>query len=139
MAKIVDFSWVPSSGALSYTISGNTYPYSTQADSISRVSDSRYATALTPLDTTLTFTAAVTDIVAIEYRWDFGNGKIGYGATVTQKFLTASAQRRIKLTVTDDKGKKYSRSKLLNLSYAVEAPLMTTTTLQTSLLLKTRG
>lgn len=137
----VDFSWTPTSGVLTYTIGGTTYPYSTQADNISRPSDTRYVASTTPLNTALTFTAAISagaDVIT-EYKWDFGDGSIGYGQSIQHTYRTAVEQRAVKLTATDARGRRYVRSKKLNLTFVALTALTTNTSRLTSITLQTRG
>jgi hypothetical protein len=123
MAKLAtDFDWTPKSVPLSYTIGGNTYPPSTQADSVSRASDARYLSYTTPTNTLLTFTASVVlppNVFIAEYRWDFGDGTVGYGPTVNHTYATASSQTAPVLVVTDSLGNRASRSHVLNLRQTV--------------------
>lgn len=119
MGLVVNFDWTPKSVAVSYTVGGNTYPYSTQADAISRpTTDANYQAFTTPTNTLLTFTATVivpSDRIITEYKWLFGDGSIGYGATATHTYLAAASQTMATLAVTDSKGTRTIRSQILNL------------------------
>jgi hypothetical protein len=117
---IADFSWSPVSVALSFTFIG-TYPYTTQADSISRSSDSRYAAYTTPNNTLLTFTATASipaGLTAVEYKWNFGDGTVGYGSSVGHTYTISSPQTMATLIVTDNLGRQSSIGRLLNLRQA---------------------
>lgn len=114
----LNLSWTPVSVPLSYTVGGDTYPYSHQADNVSRASDSRYVAYTTPINTPLTFVASATfapGVTALEYRWDFGDGIIGYGPTVTHTYKVAASDTAVTLIVTDSLLNQTSRSKILNL------------------------
>jgi hypothetical protein len=117
----VDFDWTPKSVPLSYSVGGNTYPYSTQQDAVSRTSDDRYIAYTTPTNTLLTFTALVTipfDVTVIEYKWDFGDGNIGYGATATHTYSAAAPQTQATLIVTDSNSRISFNNRILNLRAA---------------------
>lgn len=117
---VLDFSWSPVSVPLSFTFIG-TYPYTTQADAISRSSDSRYAAYTTPNNTLLTFTATASipaGITVVEYKWNFGDGTIGYGSTVSHTYSISSPQTMATLTTTDNLGRQSNVGKLLNLRQA---------------------
>lgn len=120
---VLDFDWTPKSVALSYTVNGNTYPYAKQADGITRSSDSRYTAYTTPSNTLLTFTASATtpsSLSITEYKWDFGDGTIGYGATVSHTYASASPQTQVTLVATDSLNGQTYRSRILNLRRAVK-------------------
>lgn len=134
MPLIPNFDWTPKSVALSFTVGGNTYPYSTQADLVSRASDARYAAYTTSINTLLTFTSSVILVPGtsvVEYRWDFGDGEIGYGPTVTHTYQTAAPQTAAKLTVKDTLGQVASLSKILNLRVANRITVMGNTVVVT--------
>lgn len=117
----VDFSWTPTSAALSWTVNGNTYPYSTQQDAIVRGSDSRYPAVTTPNNTLLTFTAAVTPpsgITILEYRWEWGDGEIGFGVTASHTYKVSAPETQANLIVTDSNRNVWNKSKVLNLRFA---------------------
>lgn len=119
----VDFSWSPVGSVLSYTVNGNTYPYSRQQDNIDRSArvgalDSRYAANTTSSGVLLTFTAAVTlpsGVVVTEYRWEWGDGTVGFGASATHTYKVAAPETQVNLVITDSLRNRYSKSKLLNL------------------------
>lgn len=119
MAVYVDFSWTGTGAELSYEVGGNHYPYSTQADGIIRASDERYASYVTPINTDLTFTADVIitskNLSIIQYRWDFGDGTIGYGPTINHTYFAAAPQTQALLNITDNLGNVYGRHKAVNL------------------------
>lgn len=117
----IAFSWSPVGIPLSVTTSGNTYPYVHQQDGLTRASDSRYTAFVTPANTLLTFVATVVappGIVPVEYKWDFGDGSIGYGSTVTHTYLVPSAQTVATLSVRDNFDNIVSRGQVLNLRFA---------------------
>lgn len=127
---MIDFTITPTSNPLSYTVGGNTYPYSKQADGISRPSDIRYQVFAIPIGIELTLASTVTvppGLSAIEYRWDFGDGTIGYGPTVVHTYKVAAADTAATLVVTDSKLNKQSRSKILNLRPASRIVISPTT------------
>lgn len=114
----VTFDWTPRGTALSYTLGGNTYPYAKQQDNVTRATDTRYATYITQTNTVLTFTATVISpppIAIVEYRWNFGDGTVGYGPTVNKTYLGASQSAEVSLTVLDTLGRSQSRHQVLNL------------------------
>jgi hypothetical protein len=115
---VLSFDWTPKSVPLSFTAGGNTYPYSKQVDNVTRTSDGRYAAYTTPANTLLTFTAtaiAPGGVVILEYKWDFGDGTIGYGSSVAHTYTVASYQTQATLVVTDSLNRRYSRAQVLNL------------------------
>jgi hypothetical protein len=117
---VADFSWSPVSVPLSFTFIG-TYPYSTQADTIVRASDSRYTAYTTPNNTLLTFTATASipaGLTAVEYKWNFGDGTVGYGNSVSHTYTISSPQTMATLVVTDNLGRQSSIGRLLNLRQA---------------------
>lgn len=115
----VDFTWAPVSGVpFTWSVGGNTYPYTTQQDAISRASDTRYGVVLTSTNTDLTFTAAIAapvGLTAIEYRWNFGDGVIAYGPVANHTYTESSPQTAVSLVVTDNLFQQSSRQKTLNL------------------------
>lgn len=119
---IPSFTWTPNVTALSYTVNGNTYPYTTQADSISRPSsDGRYAAYYTNNNQLLTFTASAvvpSGLAIVEYRWDMGEGTIKYGSVITHTYITAAPGTTVNLTVTDTLNRTFSASRVLNLRRA---------------------
>jgi hypothetical protein len=117
MAGNVDFDWTPKSTAVTYTIGGNTYPPTRQQDGVSRASDSRYAAFYTTTNTPLTFTATVIapNLTPTEYKWNFGDGSIGYGQIVTHTYSAGAPQTQVTLAVTLSNGAVLSRSRTLNL------------------------
>lgn len=128
MANKVDFSWTPNSVGLAWTVNGNNYPYTRQQDNIDRSAqvgslDSRYGAFTTPNNTLITFTAAVTldaGAQVAEYRWDFGDGSVGFGATVGHTYKVSTPETRTSLTVTDTNRQVISCSKVMNLRFANE-------------------
>jgi hypothetical protein len=114
----LDLDWTPKSVALTYSVGGNTYPPLKQVDAVTRASDSRYQAFTTPINTPLTFTATATlptGLVIVEYKWDFGDGTIGFGATVAHQYLAANYATQVALNVLMSNGKRFTRHKILNL------------------------
>lgn len=122
----VDFTWTPVSVNLAYTIRGNNYPPITQADGINRSAqvgslDSRYVAHTTPSNTNLTFTASTNfpaGIAATEYRWEWGDGQVGYGPEAVHNYPLAIQELAAKLTVSDSNGDVWNTSKVLGLRFA---------------------
>lgn len=122
----LDFTWTPQSVAVAYTINGNSYPPARQIDNIDRSAqagslDSRYAAYTTPTNTLLTFTASVmlpSGLIVTEYRWDWGDGQIGYGSTATHTYKIAPPETTARLTITDSNRNIWSKSKILNLRFS---------------------
>ena len=118
---VVNFDWTPKSAPITYTIGGQTYPYSTQADSIARPSDSRYTAYSTPSNQLLTFTSTVTvdpRAFVARYHWDFGDGTEGFGPTINHQYNVANPTIVVALTVTDSFGVSVTRTQPLNLVVA---------------------
>lgn len=115
----IDFTISPvDPSPLTYTVGGNTYPPIHQVDGSTRASDSRYAASIVHKGVSLTLTAVVVATggsLAIEYRWDFGDGKITYGPVVTHTYLAAAPQTAVTLTITDQRLARYTRQRLINL------------------------
>lgn len=106
----VGISWTPYAvnPPVSWTAGGITFPYARQADGTTRASDARYAAYQTPTNTPITFAAnAKSDPLApvIEYRWDFGDGVTGYGASITRSFSVANVAQTITVRVLDARGR----------------------------------
>lgn len=65
-------------------------------------------------NTTLTFTASTrtmdngdiipTSLTLVEYRWDFGDGVVGFGATTTHRYIIPNYNCQCLLTITDSRG-----------------------------------
>jgi hypothetical protein len=108
--------------AIQYTVNGNTYPYLHEQDGVTRSDDGRYAAFKTPLNTLITFTATyddnhVTD--GVEYKWDFGDGGIGYGKVITHVYKIVQSEAVLKLSVMNTRGRRISRNFILNPRQAV--------------------
>jgi hypothetical protein len=106
----VSISWTPwaVNPPATWVAGGITFPYARQADAVTRASDSRYAAYKTPTNTPITFTAnAKTDALApvIEYRWDFGDGSLGYGQSITKSFVVGNVAQTITVRVLDARGR----------------------------------
>lgn len=114
----VDFDWSPKGSTFSFVAGGITFPYTTQADAISRPSDTRYATKTTPTNALLTFTANVVPpagLAIIQYRWDFDDGTVAFGLTANHTYLIAIPQARVSLTVRDNIGRSFTHHRYLML------------------------
>jgi hypothetical protein len=114
----VTFSWSPVSVPATITIGGNTYPYSTQADGVSRPStDARYAANTTPTNTLLTFTASAEAFNAniVRYHWDFGDGTESFGPTVSKTYIVPNPTQRVAIQVLDSNGLSSTAVQTLNL------------------------
>lgn len=118
ISPTVSFSWAPQSAPVSFTVGGHTYPYSHQADAVTRTSDDRYGAYTTPTNEELTFTAAVTtydDTFILRYRWDFGDGTLAYGPEVVKTYLVPNPSIVVALTVHDSNGRDVRVARPLNL------------------------
>ena len=114
---LVDFTWTPRS-ARSFTVGGDTFPYSTQADAIARDSDSRYEMFKTDVADEITFTATAESTIGltiVEYKWFFGDGRYDTGIEVDHTYVAASPQMSPTLVVTDSADNKVHRTKLISL------------------------
>lgn len=118
MLVLVNFTWTPLNGSLSYTVDGVTYPYSHQDDAVTRASDARYAEFTTKANQLLTFTATVSGpsgFVVKEYKWNFGDGMVGYGIVTKHTYLLAVPQTQVTLIVKGSDHNEYRRTNILNL------------------------
>lgn len=103
----INFSWSPVDAPFTFTIGSTTYaPGDFQ----------------TPTGSPITFLASVVfptmtedPLVAVEYRWDFGDGVVGYGSSAVHTFKFANPHLRVALRVTDNKGRRYFVSHPLHL------------------------
>jgi hypothetical protein len=126
MRPSVDFSWSPIGVALGYTFGTDSYPYIHQQDNAIRASDVRYASYATPINTAITFTANVvapTGLIIYEYRWNFGDGTIGYGPTVTHEYKAAAPETQASLQVKDSRNQITTRFQTLNLRPAARVTI----------------
>jgi hypothetical protein len=115
---VIDFNWTGQTTAVSFTVGGNTYPYAQQATGLKPGDPARYGANLTPTNQALVFTATVVvpaGVTIKEYRWDFGDGNIGYGPSVTYTYRVANPSTMVSLTVTDSLNRSKTRAKLVNL------------------------
>lgn len=55
------------------------------------------------------------DSPVVEYKWDFGDGVIGYGPNVTHTYITPSPETSITLTATLADGRKFYSNQVVNL------------------------
>jgi hypothetical protein len=118
----LDFSWSDGATFLPWTINGNQYPPTVQKDGVSRPgTDANYAVVAASNNIAMTFTATAAmpaGTLIREYKWDWGDGQVGYGPVAVHEYKIASPETRVSLTITDSNGNSWSRSKLLNLKYA---------------------
>lgn len=118
----LDFSWSDGTSFLPWTINGNQYPPTVQKDGVSRPgTDANYAVVAASNNIAMTFTATAAmpaGTLIREYKWDWGDGQVGYGPVAVHEYKIASPETRVSLTITDSNGNSWSRSKLLNLKYA---------------------
>ena len=56
-------------------------------------------------------------VTILEYFWDFGDGFVGYGPTVTHTYEVADPDTEISLTILDSLGREWSTSKALSLVF----------------------
>lgn len=119
----LDFTWTPTGSAVSFTLNGNTYPYTRQQDNVDRSAqvgslDSRYGALTTPVNTLITFTAAVTlpsGLVVTNYLWEWGDGTQGFGSVASHTFKAAAPETQVNLIITDSQRNTWNKSKLLNI------------------------
>lgn len=100
-----DFTWTPTSGTFSYTVSGNTYVTTCPT---------------TAKNTAITFTAKAVaptiDVIPVEYYWDFGDGYEGFGPSVQHTFKVGNQGCVVKLRVTDNYGRRWRASHVMCLA-----------------------
>lgn len=116
----IDFTWSGGTITLpSFTVGGTTFPYTTQADGISRSTDANYEYKKVSTGSVITFTASATlsGVSIVTYRWDFGDGTIGYGPTATHTYLIPSQNTQVSLVATDNFSQTWTRSKTIGLRY----------------------
>ena len=99
---------------------GEVYPYPPLPSD--KGSDYRYAWGSTPVSLAVEFfgegyTITPPGVEILEYRWDFGDGYVGYGPIVTHTYEVADPNTAISLTVLDSLGREYSTSKALSLVF----------------------
>lgn len=56
-------------------------------------------------------------VTILEYLWDFGDGFVGHGPTVTHTYEVADPDTEISLTILDSLGREWSTSKALSLVF----------------------
>ncbi len=56
-------------------------------------------------------------VTILEYFWDFGDGFVGHGPTVTHTYEVADLDTEISLTILDSLGREWSTSKALGLVF----------------------
>jgi PKD repeat protein len=115
---VLDFNWTGQGPAVTFTVGGNTYPYAQQFLGLKTGDPARYGANTTNTNQALVFTATAqipAGVVVKEYRWDFGDGNIGYGPSVTYTYRVANPNTQVSLTVTDSFGRVKTRSKPMNL------------------------
>lgn len=110
-------TWTPVSVPVSFTVGGNAYPYNSlhgQAPTAEHIA--RYGSFTTPINTLITFTAQIiSPLLIVAHKWNFGDGKIGYGPTVAHTFKFSTPQQQVYLTVTDSSAREFYTSAQLNL------------------------
>ncbi len=111
------------------TYDGDTYPYSPLPSD--KGDDYRYAWGTTPVFLAVEFHAEPVvvegkkqahvqpppGVTILEYFWDFGDGHVGHGPTVTHTYEVADPDTAISLTVLDSLGREWSTSKALSLVF----------------------
>jgi hypothetical protein len=125
----VDFYFEQAGPLGSATYDGDTYPYPPLPSD--KGSDYRYAWGTTPVFLAVEFHAEPFEVESkvqphvqpppgvtiLEYRWDFGDGHVGHGPTVTHTYEVADPDTEISLTVLDSLGREWSTSKTLSLVF----------------------
>lgn len=111
------------------TYDGDTYPYPPLPSD--KGDDYRYAWGTTPVFLAVEFHAEPfvvegkeqahvqppPGVTILEYFWDFGDGHVGHGPTVTHTYDVADPDTEISLTVLDSLGREWSTSKALSLVF----------------------
>lgn len=105
-----NFSWTASGPLVSYSVNGDTYTSSLQQALINYP---------VPFDATDSGNNGYPKVIVphgvfiIEYRWDFGDGTIGYGPQPTHTFISASPDNQVTLTTIDNRGLYFSLTRIV--------------------------
>lgn len=124
----VDFYFEQAGPPGTATYDGDIYPYPPLPG---EATPSRYEWGTTPVFLAVEFHAepfvvegkvrehvvAPPGVTILEYFWDFGDGYVGYGPTVTHTYEVVDPDTEISLTVLDSLGREWSTSKALNLVF----------------------
>jgi hypothetical protein len=120
---ICNFGWTPSTALPSFVEDGVSYP----------PSGAQYQSVETPTGNAITFYATDSaslglpkltvppGVTIIQYRWDFGDGVIGYGQTVSHIYQFVIPGLQVNLSVTTNSGQLIARSQQLNLYAGITA------------------
>lgn len=114
----VTFDWSPKAAAFSVTVGGNTYPWGAN-DPVAGAPD-QADVLYTATSQLLTFVATVVYLAPgdsiREFRWDFGDGQIGYGQTVTHTYRASVPGLRCRLIVRDNHNRVVVAGRDMNLT-----------------------
>ena len=124
----VDFYFEQAGPPGTATYDGDIYPYPPLPG---EATPSRYEWGTTPVFLAVEFHAepfvvegkvrehvvAPPGVTILGYFWDFGDGYVGYGPTVTHTYEVVDPDTEISLTVLDSLGREWSTSKALNLVF----------------------
>ena len=125
----VDFYFEQGGPPGTATYDGDIYPYPPLPSD--KGSDYRYAWGTTPVFLAVEFHAEPftvegkvqphvvppPGVTILEYFWDFGDGHVGHGPTVTHTYEVADPDTAISLTVLDSLGREWSTQKALSLVF----------------------
>lgn len=125
----VDFYFEQGGPPGTATYDGDIYPYPPLPSD--KGSDYRYAWGTTPVFLAVEFHAEAFEVESkvqphvvpppgvtiLEYFWDFGDGHVGHGPTVTHTYEVADPDTEISLTILDSLGREWSTSKALGLVF----------------------
>jgi PKD domain-containing protein len=111
-----NFTWSPTGGEVTYIANGLVYP-----PAAPNGFPTLYSGSATPTNTAITFTASgsttflQSNVFAILYSWNFGDGTVGYGISATHTFLNAVPGLQVSLQVTDNLGRIWSCAQQISL------------------------
>lgn len=125
----VDFYFEQGGPPGTATYDGDIFPYPPLPSD--KGSDYRYAWGTTPVFLAVEFHAEAfvvegkvqphvippPGVTILEYFWDFGDGHVGHGPTVTHTYEVADPDTEISLTVLDSLGREWATSKALGLVF----------------------
>ncbi len=115
-APEVDFDWGPQLPPYVILSEGNSYPWAINLPVAGDPAQTTIHKAGANIE--LTFTAAIVlpdgDFIT-EYEWDFGDGMKGYGESVAHTYKIPNLSIRIRLYVTDNRGRRFYRGKQIQL------------------------